>query len=71
MKILFLNLNIIDIRCDSRDSIKEQCRCIPIEVPSRAEWMDKKKQKLYEGYCKDFYCLLACSSKMRNLKQKF
>ena len=68
MKILLLNLNLLDKRCDSRDSIKEQPSCIFIVVPSEAEWLGKKKQKQYEGYFKNFYCLLKCSSKMRNLK---
>ena len=68
MKIIFLNLNILDIRYDSKDNIKEQSSCISIVDPSKAEWLGKNKQKQDEGYCKDFYCLLACSSNIRNVK---
>ena len=62
MKILFLNLNIlVDIRYDSGESHRES-------GPLKAELLGKNKQKQHEGYCKDFYCLLARSSKIRNLK---
>ena len=47
MKILYLNLNILDIRYDGRDN-KEQCSCILIVVPSKTEWLIKKKQKQHE-----------------------
>ena len=69
MKILHPNLNILDIKYDDRDNAKEQCRCISIVVPSKTEWLIKKQRKQHEGYHKDFYCLLARSSKIRNLKQ--
>ena len=68
MKILYPNLNILDVRCDGRGNTKEQCSCISIVVPSKTERLGKKKRKP-EEYYKDFHCLLACSSKMRNLKQ--
>ena len=54
MKIKYSDLNIIDIMCSSRDN---------------TECLAKKTWKQYEAYYRDFYCLLACSSKMRNLKQ--
>ena len=54
--------------CDGRDNTKEQCSCISIMVPSKTEWFIKKKRKQHEGYNRDFYCLLAYLSKMRNLK---
>ena len=50
-KNLFLNLNILDIRCDSKVSIKEQCSCISIAVASKVECLGKKKQKQHAGYC--------------------
>ena len=68
MKILYPNLNIFDVRFNGRDNTKEQCSCISIVVPSKTEWLGKKKRKQREGFYKDFYCLLACSSKMRNFK---
>ena len=68
MKILYPNLNILNLRCDSRDNMKEQCSCISIVVDLKTGWFEKKKRKQHEGYYKDFYCLLACTSKMRNLK---
>ena len=68
MKILYTNINILDIRCDDRDTTKEQCCCVSTVVPSNTEWLIKKKRKQHEGYYIDFYCLLACSSKMKNMK---
>ena len=66
MKILYPNLNIPDIRCDGRDNAKEQCRYISFVVSSETERLGKKKVKQHEGYYRDFYYLLACSSKMGN-----
>ena len=37
MGILYPNLNILDIRCDGRDNIKDQSCCILIEIPSKIE----------------------------------
>ena len=71
MKIPYTNLNVLNIRCDERDNTKEQLSCFSIAVPSKTEWTEwlgKKKRNQHERYYKDFYCLLACSSKMRNLK---
>ena len=68
MKILHPNLNTLDMKYDVRDNAKEQCPCISTVVPSKTEWLIKKQRKQYEGYYKDFYCLLACSSQIRNLK---
>ena len=68
MKILYPNLNILDIRCDGRDNTKEQCRCISIVVSSKPEWLGKKDRKQHNDIIGIFYCLLVCSSKMRNLK---
>ena len=47
----------------------EQCSCISTVAPSKTEWLIKKKRKQHEVYIRDFYCLLAYSSKMNNLKQ--
>ena len=43
MKLLYPNPNILEIRCDVRDNIKEQCSCNSIAVSSKTEWLDKKK----------------------------
>ena len=40
MKILYLNFNILDTRCDSRNNAKEQCSSISIAIPSKTEWLD-------------------------------
>ena len=69
MKILYPNLHILDIRYNGRDDTKEHCSCIAIVVPSKTECLGKMKRKRHEGYYRDFYCLLAYSSKMTNLKQ--
>ena len=45
MKIISLNLNILDKRCDIRDSMKEHCSCISIVVSSKGEWLGNKKEK--------------------------
>ena len=58
MKILYPNLNILDLMCDGRDNTEEQCSCVSIVVPSKSEWLGKKKRKQHEGYYGDFYCLL-------------
>ena len=63
-QIFIMNLNVLDISCDS----SEQCSCIFTAVPSKAELLGKKKQKQHQEYYKDLYCLLMCSSKMRNMK---
>ena len=67
MKILYSNLNVLDIKCDDRDNTKEQSNCISITVPSETDWLGKMNRKQYEEYYRDFYCLLTCSSMMRNL----
>ena len=48
MKILYPNLNILDIRCDGRDK-KEQCSCISTVVPSKPEWLVARKRKQHNG----------------------
>ena len=58
MKILYPNLNILNTRCDDRDNKKEECCCISIVVSSKPEYLGKKKQKQYEGYCGHFYYCL-------------
>ena len=68
MKVLYLNLNFIDIRCDGRDNTKEQCSCISIVIPSKTEWLAKKKLKQHKGYYRNFYCQLVYSYRMRYLK---
>ena len=45
MKLLFPNLNKLDIRCDGRDNAKKQCSSISIVVLSKAEWLHKKREK--------------------------
>ena len=35
MKFLYLNLSIINIRCEGKDKTKEQWGCISIVVPSK------------------------------------
>ena len=54
MKIVYSNLHILDIRYNGRDDTKELCSCISIVVPSKTEWLGKKKRKQHEGYYKDF-----------------
>ena len=49
-------------KCDDRDNTKEQCNYIFFVVPSKTQWLTKKKRKQHEGYYRDCYCLLACSS---------
>ena len=47
MKILYPNLNKLDIRCDGRDNIKEQRSCIFIVVPSKKErWVKRSKNNM-------------------------
>ena len=61
-----MNLNMLNERCNDRDKTKEQCRCVSIVVYSK-KWLVKVTQKERERLIyKDFYCLLACSTKMRN-----
>ena len=43
MKILYPNLNIIDIMCDDRDNTKEQCSYVSITIHLKVEWLGKKK----------------------------
>ena len=44
MKILYPNLTILNLRCDSRDNIKEQCSCISIVVHLKTGWFEKKRE---------------------------
>ena len=44
MRILYRNLNILDIRCNARNNTKEQCSCISIVVPTKTEWLGKKRE---------------------------
>ena len=41
MKILYPNLNILNIRYGGRNNTKEQCSCIFAVVPSKKKWLDK------------------------------
>ena len=68
MRILYRNLNILDIMCDGRDNTKERCSCISIVVPSKTEWLGKK-EKTAQRMLQGFLLPIACSSKMRNFKQ--
>ena len=45
MEIIYLNLNILDIKCDGRDNTEDQCSCISFVVPSKTEWLGKSKRK--------------------------
>ena len=49
MEILYLSLNILDIRCDGSANTKNQCDCISTEIPSKREWLGKKKRKQQKG----------------------
>ena len=40
MKIIYLNLNIPNIRCDSRDNKKQQCSCISTATHSKIDWLE-------------------------------
>ena len=44
MKILYPNLNRLDLRCDGAHKTKEQRSSIPIAVPSETEWLGKKSK---------------------------
>ena len=44
MKILYPNLNRLDLRCDGAHKTKEQRSSIPIVVPSKTEWLGKKSK---------------------------
>ena len=59
MKILYLNLNTFDTRCDSRDNTKKYCSFISIVIPLKTEYLGKKRRKQHEGYHRDFYRLFA------------
>ena len=39
MKILYSNLNIVDISCYSKDNTKDQCSCISIVVASKIKYL--------------------------------
>ena len=54
MKILYLNLNILDVKCDGRDNTEDQCSCISFVVPSKTEWLGKSKRKQHGGYYMGF-----------------
>ena len=58
MEILYLSLNILDIRCDGRTNTKNQRGCISIVIPSKAEWLGKKKRKQHKGYYRVFIIAL-------------
>ena len=45
MRVLYPKLNIIDIRCDDRDDMKEQRNCISTVVLPKSEWLGKKQKK--------------------------
>ena len=66
MKVLYPNLNILDIRCDGGDDTKEQCNCISIVVLPKSEWLEKKQKQQHEGCYQDFCCLFAFSSKIED-----
>ena len=37
MKILYPNLNVLNITCDGKDNTKEQCGCMSIVVLSKKD----------------------------------
>ena len=45
MKILYLNLNLVDISCDDRDNTKEQCSCYVFFEPTKS-FNEKTSSKL-------------------------
>ena len=42
MKIIYPNLNVLNVRCDAKD--KEQRSFISIVVPSKTKWLGKKRK---------------------------
>ena len=50
MKILYSNLSLLNIRCQSKDKTKKQCGCISIVVPSKKNDL----VKWHENNVKDF-----------------
>ena len=44
MKILLMNLNLLDISCDGRDNTKEQCSCISLVIPLKQNGCVKRSE---------------------------
>ena len=53
MKVLYVNLNVLHIRCDGRNNIKEKCSCISVVVPSKkngwAKWLENCVKDIIEN----------------------
>ena len=60
MKTVYLNLNILDIRCGGTDNTKERCCYISIVAPLETKKLGKKKQKQHESYRRDFSSIPYC-----------
>ena len=44
MKILYPNINVLDIRSNCRDNAKEQCICISIVIPIKRNGREKRSE---------------------------